>query len=86
MPRVAANATTEQYPPRLQALIEHGEAQPPQRRLRDVLAEIGPPQSPVSQAGTRALQEQRSEQGERRIWGELQGALGPEFDELPDGF
>jgi prevent-host-death family protein len=24
--------------------------------------------------------------GERRIWGDLEGAIGPEFDELPDGF
>jgi len=25
-------------------------------------------------------------QGQRRIWGDLDGAIGPEFDELPEGF
>lgn len=24
--------------------------------------------------------------GGRQIWGDLEGSLGPEFDELPDGF
>lgn len=24
--------------------------------------------------------------GSRRIWGDLEGAVGPEFDELPEGF
>ncbi|MBJ7328259.1 MAG: type II toxin-antitoxin system prevent-host-death family antitoxin [Solirubrobacteraceae bacterium] len=24
--------------------------------------------------------------GRRRIWGDLEGAIGPEFDTLPDGF
>lgn len=24
--------------------------------------------------------------GRRRIWGELDGSIGPAFDELPDGF
>ena len=24
--------------------------------------------------------------GRRQIWGELEGSIGPEFDELPDGF
>ncbi|MBS1869255.1 MAG: type II toxin-antitoxin system prevent-host-death family antitoxin [Actinobacteria bacterium] len=24
--------------------------------------------------------------GQRRIWGDVSGALGPEFDELPDDF
>jgi prevent-host-death family protein len=24
--------------------------------------------------------------GERQIWGSVDGKLGPEFDELPDGF
>lgn len=24
--------------------------------------------------------------GTRRIWGDLEGAIGPEFDELPEGF
>ncbi len=24
--------------------------------------------------------------GRRQIWGELEGSIGPEFDELPEGF
>ncbi len=24
--------------------------------------------------------------GRRQIWGDLEGSVGPEFDELPDGF
>lgn len=24
--------------------------------------------------------------GGRRIWGDVEGSLGPEFDDLPDGF
>lgn len=24
--------------------------------------------------------------GERRIWADLDGTIGPEFDEIPDGF
>lgn len=24
--------------------------------------------------------------GQREIWGDLEGSLGPEFDELPEGF
>lgn len=24
--------------------------------------------------------------GQRRIWGDLDGSIGPEFDDLPDGF
>ncbi|MEJ7715370.1 MAG: hypothetical protein WKF40_06565 [Thermoleophilaceae bacterium] len=27
-----------------------------------------------------------AEPGFRRIWGDLEGSLGPEFDDLPDGF
>jgi prevent-host-death family protein len=27
-----------------------------------------------------------AEPGLRRIWGDLEGSLGPEFDDLPDGF
>lgn len=25
-------------------------------------------------------------EGGRRIWGDLEGSIGPEFDEVPDGF
>lgn len=28
----------------------------------------------------------RPEGTQRRIWGDLDGSIGPEFDELPDGF
>ena len=24
--------------------------------------------------------------GQRQIWGDLKGSIGPEFDDLPDGF
>lgn len=35
----------------------------PSRRLADVLAEHGPLRGPVSDAGSRAVQEQRAERG-----------------------
>ena len=27
-----------------------------------------------------------ADHGRRRIWGNVEGSLGPDFDELPDGF
>jgi len=27
-----------------------------------------------------------SRPGQREIWGDLEGSIGPEFDDLPDGF
>ena len=27
-----------------------------------------------------------ADRGSRRIWGDVEGSLGPEFDELPEGF
>ena len=36
---------------------------PARRDLREVLREIGSPPGPVTDAGTRALQEQRGERG-----------------------
>lgn len=27
-----------------------------------------------------------AKQGQRNIWGDLDGSIGPEFDELPEGF
>ena len=27
-----------------------------------------------------------SKSGQREIWGDLEGSIGPEFDDLPDGF
>jgi hypothetical protein len=51
----------QQYPPRMRALIAQGAARPAQRRLSDVLATIGPRHGPITDAGTRALQEQRGD-------------------------
>jgi prevent-host-death family protein len=27
-----------------------------------------------------------SKAGQREIWGDLEGSIGPEFDDIPDGF
>ncbi len=45
--------------PELQRLAEQGRVKRPSRRLADVLAERGPLRGAVSDAGSRALQEQR---------------------------
>lgn len=50
-------------PPRLRQLIADGRAVAPTRDHREVLREIGVPPGPVTDAGTRALQEQRGERG-----------------------
>lgn len=42
-------------------MISAGSAVAPGRDLREVLREIGSPAGPVTDAGTRALQEQRGE-------------------------
>jgi hypothetical protein len=47
----------------LQRLAKEGRVKPPSRRLSDVLAERGPLTGPVSDAGSRAVQEQRGERG-----------------------
>jgi hypothetical protein len=47
----------------LQRLAKQGRVKPPSRRLSDVLAERGPMTGPVSDAGSRAVQEQRGERG-----------------------
>jgi hypothetical protein len=44
-------------------LIAEGRAVPARRDLHEVLHEIGSPPGPVTDAGTRALQEQRGERG-----------------------
>jgi hypothetical protein len=49
------------YPPRAQTLIAQGIARPARARLSDVLARIGPRRGPITDAGTRALQEQRGD-------------------------
>lgn len=49
--------------PAVRRLIGQGRAVPARRDLHEVLREIGSPPGPVTDAGTRALQEQR---GERR--------------------
>ena len=51
----------QQYPPRMRELIAHGAALPAQRRLNEVLATIAPRHGPITDAGTRALQEQRGD-------------------------
>lgn len=51
----------QQYPPRTRELIARGDARPARRRLSEVLARIGPRHGPVTDAGTRALQEQRGD-------------------------
>jgi len=53
----------ESLPPALRELVERGHAAAPQRELAEVLAEIGRPPGAVSDAGTRALAEQRGERG-----------------------
>jgi hypothetical protein len=49
------------YPPRTRALIARGDARPARRQLSEVLAKIGPRHGPITDAGTRALQEQRGD-------------------------
>jgi hypothetical protein len=51
----------QQYPSRMRALIARGDARPARRRLSEVLAGIGPRHGPITNAGTRALQEQRGD-------------------------
>ena len=58
---VEKHARKQQYPPHLRELIARGSARPASRRLSDVLTKIGPRHGPVSDAGTRALQEQRGD-------------------------
>jgi hypothetical protein len=55
--------STRSLPGSIRRLIERGEARAPQRDLADVLSEIGRPPGPVTDAGTRALAEQRGERG-----------------------
>jgi hypothetical protein len=51
----------EQLPESLRELVAAGRAVPASRDLRAVLREVGAPPGPVTDAGTRALQEQRGE-------------------------
>ncbi len=61
-PAMAEKRMLEQhYPPQMRELIAQGAARPAQRRLSDVLATIGPRHGPITDAGTRALQEQRGD-------------------------
>ncbi|MTD44432.1 hypothetical protein GKE82_09040 [Conexibacter sp. W3-3-2] len=53
--------STDALPPRLRAMIADGRAIAPRRDLREVLREIELPPAPSSDAGTRALQEQRGD-------------------------
>jgi hypothetical protein len=49
--------------PELQKVAAQGRVKPPSRRMSDVLAERGPMSGPVSDAGSRAVQEQRGDRG-----------------------
>lgn len=63
-PRVHRDApSTDELPPNLRAMIADGRAVAPRRDLREVLREIELPPAPPSDAGTRALQEQRGDRG-----------------------
>lgn len=53
--------TTDSLPVALRKLIAEGKATPPERVLGDVLAQIGRPPGDVTDAGTRALAEQRGD-------------------------
>lgn len=53
--------TLESLPASLRKLAMEGKASPPRRELADVLDEIGRPAGPVTDAGTRALAEQRGD-------------------------
>jgi hypothetical protein len=50
-------------PSAIRQLIADGRAVPARRDLHEVLREIGDPPGPVTDAGSRALQEQRGERG-----------------------
>jgi hypothetical protein len=51
----------QDYPPEVQKLIAEGVLRPAQGLLWDELARIGLPPGPITDAGTRALQEQRAD-------------------------
>jgi hypothetical protein len=55
------HALRRDYPPRIERMIASGAVRPPQRALNKVLAEIGPRTGQITDAGTRALQEQRGD-------------------------
>ena len=55
--------STDALSPAVRRLIAEGRAVPARRDLHEVLREIGSPPGPVTDAGTRALQEQRGERG-----------------------
>ncbi len=48
-------------PPRLRKLVDQGKVVVPTRTMRDVLTGVGRPPGTVTDAGTRALQEQRGD-------------------------
>jgi hypothetical protein len=61
MPRDAPGA--DDLSPAVRRLIAEARAVPARRHLHDVIREIGSPPGPVTDAGTRALQEQRGGRG-----------------------
>jgi hypothetical protein len=54
---------TDALPPAVRQLIADGRALPARRDLHEVLREVGSPPGPMTDAGTRALHEQRGERG-----------------------
>jgi len=55
--------STDTLPRAFRRLIAEGRAVAARRDLHEVLREIGVPPGPLTDAGTRALQEQRGERG-----------------------
>jgi hypothetical protein len=53
--------STEGLPPEVREMIADGRVVPATRDLHEVLREVGSPPGPVTDAGTRALQELRGE-------------------------
>lgn len=53
--------TVNSLPDSLRTLVEDGKATAPQREVADMLNEIGRPPGTVTDAGSRALAEQRGE-------------------------
>jgi hypothetical protein len=61
--RVKPPRRSSKTDPVLDRLERAGRIRPATADLRDVLARRGPPTGPVTDAGTRALQEQRGDRG-----------------------
>ena len=53
--------TLDSLPASLRKLVDDGKASAPEREVTDVLSEIGRPPGDVTDAGTRAIAEQRGD-------------------------